>query len=267
MRVLRELKAKVEAETGETLPTGPDEELPPLAIRAKRPSRGSRGSRGSGGGSRGRGGGRGGAEAGPGVEGGGRAGERARRAGNARAELPPRTREDARVARGLRLESDERLVRLDRRDARESRLILRMLIPPRGSAPRPPPASFSPSLTLSFLRDRHRDDGEGDGEGDDGGAREGSRGDLGDESPRVARFPDASAVLAPPVRQPRRPVARPTAARAIPHRRRAVHQERQERVLHRRGARAGRHVPGRAPPRPIRPGVSGRPSAAVENGV
>lgn len=32
---LQELKARIEQETGERLPTGPDEKLPPLAVRTK----------------------------------------------------------------------------------------------------------------------------------------------------------------------------------------------------------------------------------------
>lgn len=35
IRILRELKARIEKETGQTLPTGPDEVLPPLAERNK----------------------------------------------------------------------------------------------------------------------------------------------------------------------------------------------------------------------------------------
>ncbi|KAL6762517.1 5-formyltetrahydrofolate cyclo-ligase family-domain-containing protein [Haematococcus lacustris] len=45
IRVLRELKARIEAQTGTTLPSGPDEALPPLAERKQRGGRG-RGPRG-----------------------------------------------------------------------------------------------------------------------------------------------------------------------------------------------------------------------------
>ncbi|MEW5309304.1 MAG: hypothetical protein WDW38_001199 [Sanguina aurantia] len=58
IRVLQQLKARIEATTGEKLPTGPSESLPPLAERNSR----SGGGRGSGG--RGRGGGRSGSSGG-----------------------------------------------------------------------------------------------------------------------------------------------------------------------------------------------------------
>jgi 5-formyltetrahydrofolate cyclo-ligase len=40
IRVLRELKARIEQETGAQLPTGPDEVLPPVAERRRRPAGG-----------------------------------------------------------------------------------------------------------------------------------------------------------------------------------------------------------------------------------
>mmetsp|Transcript_21384 Transcript_21384/g.42461 ORF Transcript_21384/g.42461 Transcript_21384/m.42461 type:complete len:437 (+) Transcript_21384:182-1492(+) len=52
IRVLQQMKAKIEKETGETLPSGPDEILPPIAKRGNR-QQGDRGKRGGGG--RGRG--------------------------------------------------------------------------------------------------------------------------------------------------------------------------------------------------------------------
>ena len=59
IRVLQELKKRTEEELGETLPSGPDEVLPPIAMRGKRGGRGrgrgGRGGRGRGG-DRGRGG-------------------------------------------------------------------------------------------------------------------------------------------------------------------------------------------------------------------
>ena len=58
IKVLQQLKQRIEAEQGCALPTGPDEVLPPLAQRGKRG--GGRGSDGRGGGGRGSGGGRGG---------------------------------------------------------------------------------------------------------------------------------------------------------------------------------------------------------------
>jgi hypothetical protein len=56
VRVLQKLKRIIEAETGEKLPTGPSEKLPPLAERNGPNARGSgrgRGGRGRGGGARG----------------------------------------------------------------------------------------------------------------------------------------------------------------------------------------------------------------------
>ncbi|GMH36991.1 hypothetical protein BSKO_04864 [Bryopsis sp. KO-2023] len=53
IRVLRELKARIEEEQGVTLPTGPSEQLPPVAKRGNRGGRGGRRGRGRGG--RGRG--------------------------------------------------------------------------------------------------------------------------------------------------------------------------------------------------------------------
>lgn len=57
VKVLRDLRAEVEAELGETLPTGPDETLPPLAVRAEKKKM-REASRGGGGGRGGRRGGR-----------------------------------------------------------------------------------------------------------------------------------------------------------------------------------------------------------------
>lgn len=54
IRVLQELKRRIEKEIGQTLPSGPDEVLPPLAERKNRGGRG-RGGRGRGGGRGGRG--------------------------------------------------------------------------------------------------------------------------------------------------------------------------------------------------------------------
>ncbi|KAL7553830.1 hypothetical protein ACHAWF_017175 [Thalassiosira exigua] len=54
IRVLQELKGKIEEETGKALPSGPDEVLPPTASRKRRGGGAGRGGRG-----RGRGGGRG----------------------------------------------------------------------------------------------------------------------------------------------------------------------------------------------------------------
>ena len=68
VKVLRDLRTRVEAERGEALPTGPDETLPPLAVRAEKKkmreaARGGRRGRGSGGRGRGSGGrGRGGGD-------------------------------------------------------------------------------------------------------------------------------------------------------------------------------------------------------------
>ena len=59
VKVLRDLRAEVEATLGVTLPTGPDETLPPLAVRAEKKKM-REASRGGGGGRGGRrGGGRG----------------------------------------------------------------------------------------------------------------------------------------------------------------------------------------------------------------
>jgi 5-formyltetrahydrofolate cyclo-ligase len=56
IRVLQELKKRIEDETGETLPSGPDEVLPPIAERGNRgKGRGGRGRGGRGGSGRGRG--------------------------------------------------------------------------------------------------------------------------------------------------------------------------------------------------------------------
>ena len=57
IRVLRDLKRRIEEETGQALPQGPDETLPPTASRGRRRGRGRDGGRGGG---RGRGAGRGG---------------------------------------------------------------------------------------------------------------------------------------------------------------------------------------------------------------
>ena len=55
IRILQQLKKRIEGEQGFPLPTGPDEVLPPLAQRGQRKGGGG----GRGGGGRGRGGGRG----------------------------------------------------------------------------------------------------------------------------------------------------------------------------------------------------------------
>jgi 5-formyltetrahydrofolate cyclo-ligase len=55
IRVLQALKSQIEQETGEALPSGPPEQLPPLAARGGRGGRGG-GGRGGRGGSGGRGG-------------------------------------------------------------------------------------------------------------------------------------------------------------------------------------------------------------------
>lgn len=48
IRVLQELKKRIEEESGEMLPSGPDEVLPPVAVRKNRGGRGGRGGRGRG---------------------------------------------------------------------------------------------------------------------------------------------------------------------------------------------------------------------------
>jgi len=58
IRVLQELKRRIEEESGEKLPSGPDEVLPPIAERGRGRGRGGRRGRGWTGGGRGRGGGR-----------------------------------------------------------------------------------------------------------------------------------------------------------------------------------------------------------------
>lgn len=72
IRILQQLKQRIEDEQGAPLPTGPDEALPPVA---------QRGQHGPGGGRGGRGGGRGGRGGGRSGRGGGRSGQQRQRGG------------------------------------------------------------------------------------------------------------------------------------------------------------------------------------------